>query len=99
LTADRDVIPPAARITEGGAMAHADPEPSVSWVPNRKIVAAVVTNILTAAVALAVSRLGLHVSSGISAEVGAAIGIVAGAVAGYLVKEAPVIERDIAAQP
>jgi len=80
-------------------MVHADPEPSVSWVPSRKLVSAVAANILTAAVALAVSRLGLRVSAGESAEISGAIGIVAGAVAGYVVREVPVIEKDVTAQP
>jgi len=79
-------------------MAHGSPEPSVNWVPSRKLVSAVVTNILTAAVALVVSRLGLHISAGESAEISGGIGIVAGAVAGYVVKEVPVIEQDVTAQ-
>jgi hypothetical protein len=80
-------------------MAHADPEPSVSWVPSRKVLVQFVTNVLTAVAALLVTGLGLHEPAAIAAEISAGIGIVAGAVAGYLVKEIPAVEHDIAAQP
>jgi hypothetical protein len=80
-------------------MAHGSPEPSVSWVPSRKVFVQFVTNVLTAVAALLVTGLGLHVSPADAAEISAGIGIVAGAVAGYLVKEAPVIEKDVTAHP
>jgi uncharacterized membrane protein len=76
-------------------MAHADPEPSVSWVPSRKVVSQFVANVLTAGAALLVTKLGLHISTAVSAEISAAIGIVAGAVAGYMVREIPLVEKDL----
>ena len=76
-------------------MAHADPVPSASRVPSRKVIAQFVGNVLTAAVALLVTKLGLHESAAVAAEVSAGIGIIAGAVAGYMVREIPVIEKDI----
>lgn len=74
-------------------MSHAGPEQPVSWVPNRKLTTAVVTNVLTTTVALAVTKLGLNESAAVAGWVSGGIGIVAGAVAGYIVKEVPVIEK------
>ena len=69
--------------------------PPATWVPSRKIIAAVAANVLTLGVALAVSHYGLHESAEAAGIVSAVIGIVAGAVAGYLVKEIPIIEADV----
>jgi putative flippase GtrA len=78
-------------------MAHAGPtlDAERTWVPSRKLTAAIITNALTWLVALAVTKLGLHESVAVAAWVSTVIGIVAGAVAGYLVKEIPVLEKDI----
>jgi hypothetical protein len=79
-------------------MAHADApltKPAPAWLPKRKVVASFVANVLTAAAALLVTKLGLHESAAVAAEVSALIGVVAGAVAGYAVREAPVLEKDI----
>jgi uncharacterized membrane protein len=79
-------------------MAHGSPEPSVNWTPSRKVVSQFVANVLTGVAAMLVARLGLHVSPYESAVIASAIGIVAGAVAGYVVREVPVIEKDVTAQ-
>jgi len=71
------------------------PQP-VSWVPNRKVLTQLATNILTFLVALAVSHWGLKESAEAAGIVSAVIGIVAGAVAGYLVREIPRLEQDAA---
>lgn len=68
--------------------------PPVSWVPNRKVIAGVVANVLTFLVAVVVAHFALHESSLAAGEVSAVIGIVAGAVAGYMVKELPKLEAD-----
>ena len=74
---------------------HAKP-PRPPWVPSRKWVAGVVTNVLTWGAALLVARLGLHEDSLTAGMVTAVVGIVAGGIAGYLVKEIPRIEADAA---
>jgi len=72
------------------------PAPQPSWVPTRKVIAGVATNVLTFLVALAVSHFGLKESAEAAGIVSAVIGIVAGAVAGYLVREIPRLEQDAA---
>lgn len=66
--------------------------PPPSWVPSRKVIAGVVTNVLAWGVALLIARTGLHEDSLTAGIVTAVIGIVAGAVAGYMVKELPKLE-------
>lgn len=73
---------------------HAKP-PRAPWVPSRKVLTTVATNVLTWGVALLVARLGLHEDSLTAGMVTAVIGIVAGGIAGYLVKEIPRIEADV----
>ena len=75
------------------------PAPQPSWVPTRKVIAGVATNVLTFLVALAVSHFGLKESAEAAGIVSAVIGIAAGAVAGYLVKELPIIEADMKPAP
>ena len=75
------------------------PAPQPSWVPNRKVVVGVVTNILTWGVALTVSHYSLHENSLEAGIVTAAIGIAAGAVAGYMVREIPRLEQDVKPAP
>jgi hypothetical protein len=58
-------------------------------VLSRKLVTAIVTNVLADGVALAVTKFGLHLSPAEAAEVSAYVGIAAGAVAGFLFKEVP----------
>lgn len=67
----------------------------VSWVPNRKVVTQFATNVLTGAVALLVTKLGLHESPAVALWISGGIGIAAGAVAAYVVREVPVVERDL----
>jgi len=69
------------------------------WVPSRKLIAAVVTNVLTLIAALVVTRLGLHESPMVAGEVSAGIGIVAGGTAGYLVREIPKLESEVKDAP
>jgi hypothetical protein len=69
--------------------------PLPSWVPSRKVIAGVTTNILTWAVALLVSHYSLHEDSLTAGIVTAVIGIVAGAVAGYMIREIPRLEQDV----
>jgi hypothetical protein len=83
-------------------MAHAGPDldsadPVARWLPNRKLIYTVTVNALTWLVALGVTKLGLHEPTAVAGWVSTVIGLVAGAVAGYLVKEIPVIEKDIEA--
>lgn len=85
-------------------MVHADtplaPDPAPpSWAPRRKVVAQFTANVLAAVAALLVTKLGLNESAAVAAEVSGLIGIIAGAVAGYVVREAPVLEKDITAHP
>jgi putative flippase GtrA len=61
------------------------------------MITTVTTNVLTWAVALLVSHYSLHENSLEAGVITAAIGIVAGAVAGYMVREIPVLERDVTA--
>lgn len=58
-------------------------------VLSRKLITAVVANVLTDGVALAVAHFGLHVSSAEAVQVSAYVGVVASFVAGFLVKEIP----------
>lgn len=80
-------------------MAHADPpaKPATAplWLPKRKVIAQFTANVLTALAALLVTKLGLHESAAVAAEVSALIGVISGAVAGYVVREAPVLEKDV----
>jgi hypothetical protein len=56
---------------------------------SRKLVTAVLVNILTDAVALIVNHFSLHLSAAEAAEVASYVGVAAGALAGFLVKEIP----------
>ena len=67
-----------------------------TWVPTRKVLTQLATNVLTFLVALAVSHFGLKESAEAAGIVSAVIGIAAGAVAGYLVREIPRLEQDAA---
>lgn len=66
------------------------------WVPSRKLLTAVVTNLLTLGVSLVVAHFGLHESSLVAGEVSALISVAAGAIAGYLVREIPRLEAPAA---
>jgi hypothetical protein len=58
---------------------------------SQKLVVAVLTNILTVAVAFLVTKLGFHESALVATQVATGIGIVASAVGGWLVKEIPAV--------
>jgi hypothetical protein len=83
-------------------MAHAGPDldsadPLLRWIPNRKWIAWATANILGWVAGWAVTRLGIHESVQAAAAQTALIGFIAGAVASYVVKEVPLIEKDIEA--
>lgn len=58
-------------------------------VLSRKLVTAVVANVLAYVVAIVVAKVGFHETAAQAAEVSAYVGIAASAVAGFLVKEIP----------
>ncbi len=58
-------------------------------VVSRKLVTAVLVNLLTDGVALVVNHFSLHLSAPEAAQVAAYVGVAAGAIAGFLVKEIP----------
>ncbi len=73
-------------------MAHADPEPTVTWLPNVKVLTQVFTNVLGFGVTWAVTKLGFHQDAATANAISAVVGVVAGFLAAYIVKEAGKLE-------
>jgi fructose-specific phosphotransferase system IIC component len=83
-------------------MAHAGPDldaadPVLKWIPNRKWIAWATANILGWVAGFVVTKLGIHETASAALGQSTVIGFIAGAVASYVVKEVPLIEKDIEA--
>jgi uncharacterized membrane protein YjjB (DUF3815 family) len=82
-------------------VAHADPgldaDPLASWLPSRKWLAWAIGNLLGWVAAWLVTKLGIHETASAALAQSALTGFIAGGVASYVVKEVPLIEKDIEA--